>query len=236
MAHRGASDLAPENSMAAFRLALDHEADLLETDLWLSSDGEPVCHHDPTLARMTGDPRLVTDLSLAELDRLRLRDPSGEFPDERIPRLAEVLAAVPISVPIMLEIKDRRLADPVHVRHLAGLLGERAAATTVGIIGFDLRVVLTIRAHMPGAIVGHITRFNPLPIQPTDLLGPYYPLLWLNPAYVRMAHRRGRRVCPLDPRLHDHLVRYLRMDVDAVLTNDPRATRGRIEALRSEAT
>ena len=234
MAHRGASDLAPENSMAAFHMAVEHGADLLETDLWIAADGELMCHHDETLERMAGDPRRIVDVSSSALARLRLRDRFGSFPDERIPTLAVLSDTTPLRIPLMLEVKDPRLAEPRHARRLAQITRARIEARTVGIIGFDLGVLLAIRASAPGLVLGHIPRFNPFPTQPTELLGPIAPLLRVNPAYVRMAHRRGQRVCPLDPRLHDNLARYLRMDVDAVLTNDPRATRERIRALRAD--
>ena len=59
MAHRGDSDHAPENTRAAFRLAAEAGADIIETDLWFTTDGHLVCHHDATLERMTGDRNAV---------------------------------------------------------------------------------------------------------------------------------------------------------------------------------
>ena len=232
MAHRGASDLAPENSEVAFDLAVSHGADLIETDLWFSRDDQLVCHHDPTLERMCGLRRAVGDLTSAEIRRLRLVDRLGEHPPQGVPVLEAVLDRLPGDMPVMLELKDRAFEKARYIDRLVSALSDRIERGTVGIIGFQLSVLLAVRERAPQLIVGHISRFNPLPTQPTPLLGPYYPLLWLNPAYVQMAHRRGARVCPLDPGLHRRLARYMAMDVDAVLTNDPRETRRRIEALR----
>ncbi|MBC8070400.1 MAG: glycerophosphodiester phosphodiesterase, partial [Deltaproteobacteria bacterium] len=105
MAHRGASDLAPENSAASFALALEHGADLLETDLWFCGDGEIVCLHDRSLRRTTGDPRSVTDVGAHELSRLRLHaHGDGHHGDERVPSLAELVARTPESIPLVLEL------------------------------------------------------------------------------------------------------------------------------------
>ena len=238
MAHRGASDLAPENTLEAFALALAHGADLLETDLWLSADGEPVCHHDATLQRMAGDPRRVGQLTAAALQRLRIGDGrgGGERPSRAagVPTLAEVLAAVPDEVPVMLELKDPAIVEPRPLARLVELLGARARERRAGVICSSLRWLRRVKALAPGIVTGHIAMHDLRGARDVDLLGPWWPLLRLNPGYVATAHRHGQRVCPLDPHLHqpDHLRRWLALDVDAVLTNDPRRTRSAIEALK----
>jgi glycerophosphoryl diester phosphodiesterase len=232
VAHRGASDRAPENSIAAFGLALRQGTDLIETDLWQSEDGELLCFHDATLERMTGDPRRIDGVSAAELRRLRLREHPDGFGDERIPTLEELLDLVPDDIGLLLELKDPRFVTPTRARRLAEAIHERAEQGTVAVISFDYALVRAVERQLPRLITGCITKRNPLPTRSADLLGPYWPLLVLNPWYVRMAHALGKRVCPLDPGLHQRLARYLALDVDAVLTNDPAATRARIETLR----
>ncbi|MCR9164170.1 MAG: glycerophosphodiester phosphodiesterase [Nannocystaceae bacterium] len=231
MAHRGASDLAPENSLAAFDLAVQHGADLLETDIWLTADGEIVCHHDATLERMTGDPRRVGGMSLAQLEALQLKTAHG-IAGERIPTLAALVEQTPPEVVIVAELKDPLFA---HAGPLAGLLrvlGPRVATQRAGVIAEDLGLLRAVKRQAPELVAGHIAITRPYANTETELLGPYWPWLALDPRYVSRAHRRGQRVCPLDPDLHRRLPRYLAMDVDAVLTNDPRATRALIETLR----
>ncbi len=234
MAHRGASDLAPENTLESFALALEHGADLLETDLWLSADGEPVCHHDATLRRTTQDPRRVGQLSATQLGRLRVRDEQGRGGTEGIPRLTELLEAVPLSVPIMLEIKDPLLAEPRPLARLLEILDDKIRIRRVGVLCFGHRLLRRMKSAAPYLITGHIAMRDVLGARDVDMLGPWWPLLRLNPRYVETAHRHGQRVCPLDPHIQDpaHLERWLDLDVDAVLTNDPRRTRRAIETLR----
>lgn len=235
MAHRGASDLAPENGRSAFALALEHGADLIETDLWFTADGEIVCHHDATLGRMTGDPRRVEHCSLRQIQGLRLRRETSEFTDDRVPSLAELLEIVGESTPLLLELKDPSFRRPERLRRLLAILGDRVEAQQVGILSDAADLLSAIREQAPHLVAGHIAMANPFGNRTTDLVGPYWPWLQLNPWYVNIAHRRGQRVCPLDPDLHRRLPAYLRMDVDAVLTNDPRATRTRIEELRGSS-
>ena len=70
IAHRGASAVAPENTLAAFETATAMGADGIELDCQLSKDGHLVVIHDPTLERTTGRSGLVKDFTLAELKQL----------------------------------------------------------------------------------------------------------------------------------------------------------------------
>jgi glycerophosphoryl diester phosphodiesterase len=90
-AHRGASALAPENTMAAFKRAADEGADAIELDAKLTKDGQVVVFHDPTLKRTTGAEGRIADETADELRRL---DAGSHFSlahkGERIPFLEEV--------------------------------------------------------------------------------------------------------------------------------------------------
>lgn len=224
MAHRGASDHAPENTHAAFRLAVEAGVELIETDLWFTADEQIVCHHDATLDRMTGTPGRVTDLPLAEIQARPIRSRFDAFPNERVPSLDQVLEAVPDEVILVLELKDPRFAEARWAKRLTEQLADRIANRSAIVISFFLDRVLTIRAANERMATGFIATRQPFPSQPVDVLGPFWPLLLVNPFYVRLAHRRGRWVCPLDPGLHRRIGWYLRLGVDALLTNDPAAT------------
>ena len=77
-------------------------------------------------------------------------------------------------------------------------------------------MIRSIKRQAPTLVAGHIAITRPHANTTTELLGPYWPWLALNPLYVRRAHARGQRVCPLDPDLHRRLPKYLAMDVDAL--------------------
>jgi len=106
VAHRGASGLRPENTLAAFALALELGADGIELDVRVSRDGVPVVHHDRDLARTAGRPGLVRDHTAAELARVDAGDGEG------IPDLATVLEATG-ELPILVELKEAEAALPV---------------------------------------------------------------------------------------------------------------------------
>jgi glycerophosphoryl diester phosphodiesterase len=106
IAHRGASMYAPENTLAAFELAVAQEADLLEFDVHLTADDQPVIIHDETLDRTTNERGRVRDHSLAELKRL---DAGGwhsrQFRGQRLQSLGEVLERFRDRVGFAVELK-----------------------------------------------------------------------------------------------------------------------------------
>ncbi|HEU4560627.1 MAG TPA: glycerophosphodiester phosphodiesterase [Longimicrobium sp.] len=130
IAHRGGSLLAPENTLAAFRRAVEWwRADLLEIDVQPSADGEAIVIHDPTVDRTTDGTGPVSSFSVDELKRLdagyRFTPDGGEsFPfrgsDVRLSTLREVLEALP-ETRVNVEIKDTRAQqavwDTVHDLH-----------------------------------------------------------------------------------------------------------------------
>jgi glycerophosphoryl diester phosphodiesterase len=111
IAHRGGRARAPENTLEAMRLGIVDGADALEFDVRLSSDGEVVVIHDPTVDRTTDGTGSVERMTLAELKSLdagfRFRaqrfDPVTTL-KPRIPTLDEVLLSFP-GIPLLIEIK-----------------------------------------------------------------------------------------------------------------------------------
>ncbi len=233
MAHRGASAIATENSLSAFRIAIEAGADVIETDLQLTSDNRIVCFHDETTERMTGDLLRVGTATAGELSRLRLsKHDSSASERQHIPFLEELLDIAPRNVVLALELKDARFATLDGAALLTAALAERITDRSVFVISFDLAALHAVRRVAPGLPIGHITLNRLLPLQSVDLLGPFWRLLRLNPFYVRHAHAMGRWVAPLDPDPHARLAYYVRKRVDAVLTADPAETRRRLDGLR----
>lgn len=134
IAHRGASGLAPENTLAAFDAAISVGADGIEFDVLLTADNVPVVHHDlqlsPDIARLNGDwiagpGPAISKISAAELgahDAGRFRTGSqaaARYPDyapadgAHIPTLAEVLGLVNAKAPPGFELWIELKSDPL---------------------------------------------------------------------------------------------------------------------------
>jgi glycerophosphoryl diester phosphodiesterase len=107
IAHRGASAHAPENTLAAFSLAVRQGADAIELDAKLSADEQVVVFHDQTLERTTAAPGWVHRAALAELRQLDAGSHFDvAFQGERIPTLDEVFSAVGRQIFINIELTN----------------------------------------------------------------------------------------------------------------------------------
>lgn len=122
IAHRGGAGLAPENTMTAFRSAVDDwAADMVELDVRATADGRCVVIHDPTVDRTTDGTGAVASMTLAELRRLDAgyrftRDDGRSFPFRgrgvHVPTIEEVLAELP-AIPLILEVKVPEAQAPL---------------------------------------------------------------------------------------------------------------------------
>ena len=107
IAHRGSSATAPENTLAAFRLAADQHADFVELDVQESSDGQVLVVHDSDLMKVGGNPARIWDSDAATLRAVDV----GSFRDrrysaERLPLLAEALAECRGRCRVIVELKS----------------------------------------------------------------------------------------------------------------------------------
>ncbi len=160
VAHRGASYDAPENTLAAFRLAWERGADAIEGDFYLTADQQIVCIHDKTTKRTApNQPQLaVAESTLAELRRVDVGTwKNARFADERIPTLAEVLATVPNGKQIFVEIKCGIEILPVLARQLAA---SKLKPEQVTLICFSDAVVTEARKAMPQYRANWLTSYR----------------------------------------------------------------------------
>lgn len=120
MGHRGASAVAPENTMAAFREAIAVGADGIEFDVRLTLDGVPVVIHDSTLHRTAGLPQRISDLTSSELKSIdvgswfarRKNLPPGSFANETVPSLRELFTLFQSNdLTLCLEMKCDSVAE-----------------------------------------------------------------------------------------------------------------------------
>ena len=159
--HRGASAHAPENTLAAFRRAVEDGADGVEFDVRLSKDGIPVVIHDSRLLRTTGVNRRVSDLTAEELARVdagswfNAAHPAKarpEFSAEGVPSLRCVLKSLEeIRGPIFIELKCRteKAVSPL-VESVCREVADSPLRSSVIIESFHLAVIPQTRALLPG--------------------------------------------------------------------------------------
>ena len=106
IAHRGASYLAPENTVASSRLAFELGADAVEVDIYLTSDNKIVCIHDANTKRTAGADHVVKETGSEVLRSLDAGSwKSAVYKGEKIPFLKEVIKSVPLGKKLVVELK-----------------------------------------------------------------------------------------------------------------------------------
>ena len=106
LGHRGASAYAPENTIAAFKLAFEMGADGVELDVTLTKDGVPIVIHDDTVDRTTNGKGAANDLTLAEIQQLDAGYKFDQYRGEKIPTLAQVLRVIGTRGLVNIELKS----------------------------------------------------------------------------------------------------------------------------------
>ena len=164
-AHRGASGNAPENTLAAIRLAAGEDAQWIEIDVNISRDGVPVLHHDDGLERCSNGQGLVIE---HPLDYLRSLDSGSwfaeKFKGEKIATLDECLdLAIELNLGINLEIKPSSGWELPTTEHIAKLLTARQ--TLPGIVISSFSHIALQRAHQ---LIAEIPRASLFLVPPPD--------------------------------------------------------------------
>jgi glycerophosphoryl diester phosphodiesterase len=154
LGHRGASAEAPENTLAAFRLAMAQGADGIELDVWRCATGEVVVAHDEDLVRVAGSPLRIPDAPLAALRALDVGAWKGDrYRGESIPLLAEVLEALPAAV-VNVELKSRGGRDLSLAQAVAEVVRRAGAGARVIVSSFEWRLVAAFRLAAPEVATG----------------------------------------------------------------------------------
>ena len=232
IAHRGARDQAPENTLSAFRLALDHGADGIELDVQLSADGIPILFHDRTLGKL-GRRRRVCNLNssqLAGLDWGAWYHP--KFKAEPMPTLEGALNLLQDCPHMLIEIKTqpgdhhsghaRRLTETVI--QMIGQSAKKQYHHRIWVLCFDTRV-LTM-AHQMAPHLRYV--LNTAEKNPFDALEhtPYLQAVDANISKLDKSMAQGIRARGLNlftytcngPR---QVAKALKHGADAIITDRP---------------
>ena len=217
--HRGASAHAPENTLGAFRRALEDGAQLLECDVHLSADGHVVVMHDETIDRTAAEDSplrtgAIGDLTRAELDTVLLAD------GERVPSLAGLLEMT--TAPLFIEVKVAAAATAVADLLRALPAGTPAADSTV--ISFHAEALAEIRRSADTPVSYLAEQVDEQAITTARELGAAGIGPSINGLSLRAAqavHEAGMTVNPWTVNTSAQLEVALACGVDTITTDDP---------------
>ena len=220
-AHRGASIAAPENTLAAFRAAMEAGATYTELDVQHTRDGRIAVLHDGDLMRMGGDPRKLGALTAAELAHIDIgRQFDAAFTGERAPLLEEVIDLVRGRMKINVELKYN-VPDPGLAPAVVDLLRRENMLDQVVITSLDYAALRQVKSIEPRLQTGHIVTAAVGNVVRTEA-----DFLSLNsaratPSLIRRAHAAGKDVHVWTVNRPDVMLRMIERGVDNIITDDP---------------
>ncbi len=224
-AHRGFSSVAPENTLYAFKAAMNSDADYIELDVQLTKDNVLVVFHDDRLNRVTDGKGKLVDHTYKELQELTVDSGVGrhsEFADAKIPTLEEVLQLVGKTKMFNIEIKD--VGDSVlATENTVELIQKYGITNSCYVTSFSyplLKIVKRLEPKIKTALIANVamsTSYSQL--RSIDAVSLNY--IFVNQNVVNSAHQNGKRVFVWTVDRREDMEQMVVLGVDNIITNKP---------------
>ena len=226
--HRGASAHAPENTLAAFELAIEHRADAIEFDVQLSSDNQVMVIHDSTVKRTTNGTGKVANMPMSALQKL---DAGYKFSDkyagERIPTLINVFERFGKQILINIELKNYSTPFDGLVKEVVELVKKYKLENQIIFSSFlsnNLKIAQKLLPEVPCALLaysgwmGYYQRHFGWK-KKYQALHPY--IAGVDQNLVNDLHAAGKRIHVWNINEEENFRRLLKLKVDGIFTDDP---------------
>ena len=232
LAHRGAREQAPENTIPAFEKAAELGADGVELDVQLTADGVPVVFHDRAVERLTGGVGYLTEMTLSQVKALDAGSRfSPRFAATRIPTLDEVFEELGDRLLFNIELKSLSAHSRGLEHAVVQSIQRHDMADRVVISSFNLLSLRHVRRLAPGLALGCLYYAPGLP-QPLSkgwlarpIIGrheahhPHFSIV--NGAYMRWARQHRYRVNVWTVNEPEDIQRMRDLGVDAIMSDRP---------------
>jgi glycerophosphoryl diester phosphodiesterase len=237
IAHRGASGLAPENTIASFTKAMGFNVDFIELDVHVSKDDSLIVMHDHSVDRTTSGKGDIEDLTYSYIKTLDAGSKfKPEFKGEKVPTLDEVLKLSGGKTKVLIELKwpkDGLYKDLV--KKVIECVRRNKAESWVVIQSFEVAYLDEMHKLAPdlecqqliiapkGIMPMHVTRklkggkFTPLPY--VTSVNPHH--MFVTKSWVEKMHKEHKTVYPFTLNTEDKMRKAINLGVDGIITNFP---------------
>jgi len=228
-AHRGASAYAPENTMAAFRLAAQQGVEAIELDAKLSADGEVIVIHDTTVDRTTNAKGEVRNFSVREFQQMDAGSHfSEEFRGEPVPTLRQVFEELGKKLFINVELTNYATPRDQLPEKVATLVKEYQLEEWVLFSSFNPFNLIRVRRELPDCPVGILALEGTAGWLARSFIGRWFAPQIIHPNlkdasadFIQKEHQRNRRVHVWTVNDPQDIERLFQDRVDGIFTDDP---------------
>ncbi len=227
--HRGYSSAAPENTLPAFQLAIDHGSDRAELDVQMTKDGVVMVTHDTSLRRCTGRNANIYDLTYDEVRKLDAgRWFGAKYAGTKIPTLEEVLDLCKGKIQLNIEIKPNA-ATPELEAETVRIIHEKGFESDCVITSQSYETLCKVKELDPAIETGYILALG---------VGSYYDLpaadffsveaTFITSGMVQQIHKRDKTISAWTVNREEDASNMLSLGVDDVITDKPEMVQGLI--------
>lgn len=222
IAHRGASYVAPENTLIAFKKAMETGVHYSELDVHQTKDGEIILMHDETLDRTTDETGEVWNFSLDVIKQLDAGVWFGEqFRGEPVPTLREVIKFVKGKMKLNIEVKISR-DEPEIVRKVVDIILSEKFVNKCIITSFDRLTIEAFKETAPDIKTGFLF-YKEYPedifVGNWDVLCAYFEVV--NKDFVFNVRENGKKIYVWTVNEKEEMRRLLDLEVDGIITDRP---------------
>lgn len=235
IAHRGAMGYAPENTLAAFRKAIELGSDALELDLRQTKDGIPVALHDASVNRTTNSKGNILNFDFQQLKELDAGSWfSSDFKDEKIPSLQEVIELLNDTLLLIIEFKGGNDTYPDIEENVISIVRKNKIESQTILKAFDPNVLKRLREIAPeipllyvytfripwlGMIIDTGITFGSIFNTDVEYIQPHR--FFLSQSFVKKAQQHGFKVVAWGVNSDSAIKEAIEFRVDGIETDYP---------------
>lgn len=231
-AHRGASAYAPENTLEAFRMAVDCKADGIELDVQKTKDGKLVVIHDETLDRVSRASGLVKDFTYEKMKDINVNERFPKLGTQYIPTLEEVYELIrPTNLTINVELKTGVIFYPEIEEQVLELTKQMGMQERVIYSSFNHYTIRKIKRLQPDAVTGLLYQDGMIDVftyaKQTVQADALHPAIYnvQYPDFYAKCRKHGLKVHVWTVNEEEHMRLLCENETDAMITNDPKLGR-----------
>ncbi len=236
VAHRGASLVAPENTLASVQAALDMNVDGVEFDVKMTRDGVPILMHDDTLGRTTDDGtnQNVENVDFSYIETLDAGSWfSDAFDGEPVPTLRETLELIDGRATAYIDLKSR---GETFNRAIVDIIEDLDMVDDVKVMSFSLPQLTSIKAMnedietvlLIATFIGNFETF--IRNDAVDNIAVRGFLLRNNIEFIQRTHEEGKRVYVWTVETYDDAIFFVNRDISGLIAKDPNVAREAVHA------
>ncbi|KAI4448099.1 Glycerophosphodiester phosphodiesterase [Eubacterium plexicaudatum ASF492] len=231
-AHRGASAYAPENTLEAFRMAVDCKADGIELDVQKTKDGKLVVIHDEKLDRVSRASGLVKDFTYEKLKDINVNERFPKLGTQYIPTLEEVYELIrPTNLTVNVELKTGVIFYPEIEEQVLELTKQMGMQERVIYSSFNHYTIRKIKRLQPDAVTGLLYQDGMIDVftyaKQTVQADALHPAIYnvQYPDFYAKCRKHGLKVHVWTVNEEEHMRLLCENETDAMITNDPKLGR-----------